>query len=474
MWYAEGMKSKRTFFTALCLICLLLCPLFSRGEEAYIPISTRQELEAIAQNPGGKYRLEADIDLGGAPWTPIAFFGELDGGGHTLLNLYVDTPGTDRRTTIDGNRKKYDTVFAALFSVAEKAFIHDLTLLNAKTVLTTEENCFIAALCGYAKDCTFENVAVSCRNTLNCASVNEGVGGLMGFCYESTVTACTVNAELVFTDTNREVDCESFLGGIYAGGCGRIFDSAVTLRGYASIYGYAHSGGFVGMCKLLSTEFSPRLRNCTSDTIITFFECAPARRAYCDPYIGEDCGKNCYMSGNTTVQFEGREVRQYDIPLLPEMCADPAYREEETLYSCAAMGYTTYTCTSCGYSYTDAYHLPDHRYEAAITAPTCTEEGYTTYTCPGCMDSYVSDQIPPTHTPGAWETETPAQEGLEGKEVKKCLVCGEVLEERTLEPLPTQPPASPAPTSVPEEEAPKKKSWWETLVYYLFFGWIFQ
>lgn len=481
------MKCVIKTLTALSLICLLLCPVLSQGEEAYISITTRQELEAIGENPTGRYRLEADIDLGDAPWEPIPFSGELDGGGHTLLNLQVESTDELIRTTVDGNRLKYDTVFAGLFSVAENASIHDLTLLNAKVTVTTEAHCFIAALCGYAHNCTFENITLSCRNTLNCAGVNEGVGGLMGYCYDSETQNCTVNAQLVFTDTNREVDCESFVGGIYACGCGRIFDSSVTLRGYASIYGYAHSGGFVGMCKLLTKGYTPRLRNCTSDTVITFFECAPARRAYCDPYIGENCGKNCYLAGNATVQYENREVlNDYETLLLPEMCANPTYTIEETPYTCESVGYTTYTCQGCGYSYTDDYHLPDHRYEAAVTAPTCTEEGYTTYTCPTCQKSYLENIVPAAHTPGEWETISEPQPGVEGKEVIRCQVCGEILEGRTLEalPLPIEEPASTA--GVPPQmedskdpdngnkEEPAQRSWWDKLVYYLFFGWLFQ
>ena len=33
----------------------------------------------------------------------------------------------------------------------------------------------------------------------------------------------------------------------------------------------------------------------------------------------------------------------------------------------------------------------DHDYEAKVTAPTCTEDGYTTYTCSECGDSYTAD-----------------------------------------------------------------------------------
>jgi len=51
-----------------------------------IPISTRAELEAIANNLGGTYHLTQDINLAGNEWVPIGddvnpFFGTLDGQG---------------------------------------------------------------------------------------------------------------------------------------------------------------------------------------------------------------------------------------------------------------------------------------------------------------------------------------------------------------------------------------------------------
>ena len=53
-------------------------------------ISTRAELAAIADDPAGTYGLAADIDLGGADWTPIATFtGKLYGRGHVISNLTV-------------------------------------------------------------------------------------------------------------------------------------------------------------------------------------------------------------------------------------------------------------------------------------------------------------------------------------------------------------------------------------------------
>ena len=63
-----------------------------------------------------------------------------------------------------------------------------------------------------------------------------------------------------------------------------------------------------------------------------------------------------------------------------------------TAPTCTEKGYTTYTCSTCGDTYTaDEVAALGHKYDAVITAPTCTEKGYTTHTCSVCNDKYVDD-----------------------------------------------------------------------------------
>ena len=61
--------------------------------------------------------------------------------------------------------------------------------------------------------------------------------------------------------------------------------------------------------------------------------------------------------------------------------------EEET-------GVRTYTCTVCGATRTEEIPKLEHThtYQKAVTAPTCTESGYTTYTC-ACGDVYTADEV---------------------------------------------------------------------------------
>ena len=60
--------------------------------------------------------------------------------------------------------------------------------------------------------------------------------------------------------------------------------------------------------------------------------------------------------------------------------------------TCTTEGYTTYTCSICGDTYTEAIPAAGHDYTSVITAPTCTEDGFTTYTC-HCGDTYVGDNV---------------------------------------------------------------------------------
>jgi rubredoxin len=69
------------------------------------------------------------------------------------------------------------------------------------------------------------------------------------------------------------------------------------------------------------------------------------------------------------------------------------------------MGYTTYTCTGCGYFYQDDFIsklMPEepavpshiHSYTASAVPPTETEQGYTLYVCEVCGDSYKANYTP--------------------------------------------------------------------------------
>jgi len=152
--------------------------------------------------------------------------------------------------------------------------------------------------------------------------------------------------------------------------------------------------------------------------------------------------------------------------------------------TCAAQGFTTYTC-ACEDSYVDDYvnalghdwgawvvtapatedaegvetrvcgrngcgasetrpvgkldHA--HNFVGVTTPPTCTAQGFTTYTCAKDGDSYVGDYVNALgHDWGAWVVTTPATEDEEGVETHVCGRNGcNASETRPVGKLPQQP-----------------------------------
>ena len=468
---------KRFFAAALCALLLLcLCPVAVAEEEpAPVAIASRADMLRIAEDPAGTYELTDDIDMGGEDWVPLAFSGKLNGHGHTLYNLTVTAPGPDSTMTYDGNRKEYDTVFGGLFSVVKDAEIREVNLTNAVIDITTDQHCFLGAVAGYAEHSVVENCAVQTRSHLTLTSINAGLGGLCGFSWESEFLGCTVDAELIFTDTNQDALCEEFIGGVYSCGSGKIENCTVKTRGFSEVYGYCHNGGLIGMFKAVKdSRYRSRVYNTTADTVISFFEITPSRRAYCSPTIGEDTLRACARDRMYVAHYEHYESRT-PVRLSPEKCEEPQYTDEITPGDCTNWGYTTHTCAGCGYTYRDSYTPPVHKYAAPeiTTKPTCTEEGEQIYRCTLCAHSYT-EPVPATghnyeetdtaptctengekvfvcancgdrytesipalgHVPGEWTVAKAAQVNVPGEEQKVCTTCGQVLERREIPALP--------------------------------------
>ena len=129
--------------------------------------------------------------------------------------------------------------------------------------------------------------------------------------------------------------------------------------------------------------------------------------------------------------------------------------------TCAGEGVEEYRCTRCGYHRLDAIsaegHVPGsaatctepqlctrcgavlekalgHDYKSEVTAPTCTEMGYTINTCTRCGDTNKSNYTEPAgHKPGDWIIDKEPTTDSEGSKHRECEVCGEKLEEETIE-----------------------------------------
>ncbi|MEG1524803.1 MAG: Ig-like domain-containing protein [Clostridia bacterium] len=405
----------------LCIGLLLYggCPALAAAGagQSEIEIYDRAGLAAMAANPEGSYRLMADIDLQDIPWEPMNFHGTFEGGGHTLYNLVIERPNATPDKTFDGNHKGYSTYFAGLFANAKNAIIRNLNLLNVDIHITTDQNCFAAGIAGYTANTEISGCSVVGRIYLAMTNRMCGIAGIAGYGH-GTIFDSSVDVTLTLVDGNEAIKCEEFLGGVLACGYTDIDHCTVLLNGYASVHGYVHNGGLVGMDHIHPKDLNHRgyVKNCSVDATISFFEHSDDRRAYCRPYIGERLNKMAVLSKNTTIHFISNESTIYDRPLLPETCSNPQYDEVVTQPTCTAFGYTTYTCQTCGYAYLDKYTAPAHLAGdwEIVQQATYRVDGYRHRTCQFCGE-LLEDETLPTLIPVASCTLDPARLQLENK-----------------------------------------------------------
>lgn len=380
----------------LCLLlALMLLPVYAfatqtETEPENVPVTeiyTPADLAAMADNPEGSFLLMNDLDMTGIDWKPVDFAGSFDGAGHAILNLTLSELGDTTAVTYDGNLKSYDTRFCGMFGTLMNAEVKNLNLINVRGLTVCDEPVFLGGLAGYAEYSTITDCTLSGTLELRAHDRQFGVGGMVGF-GSGAVNDCTLDVTLICTDTDDTTRDEQFMGGVYATGFMDVNRCTVNIQGYSSEYGYAHNGGVTGMWMQL--PFGRNLKgSITFNTVngfIYFFEKNTNRRAYCAGIVGEHMASTYALHDNQPAGFERREDRTYAAELRPEMCDDPTYTEVVTESECETYGFTTYTCDSCGYTYTDHYTLPEHHFDnwTVKQAPTETEEGVEVGTCRGC------------------------------------------------------------------------------------------
>ena len=376
-------------------------------EDTRIHISTPEQLLAMREDPSASYILDDDIDMKDVEWTPFSFHGVLNGSGHAILNLHVSTLGDAVYTTYDGNFKEYDTKFAGMFDAATGATIKNLTLLGMSADVDADESCFVGSIAGYTENTRITNCTIEeARISLKVNAPMFGVAGLVGYgC--GKVKDCTINTTLVCVDKNAAERDEQYMGGVFGAGYLDVDDCKVTVHGYDSDHGYVHNGGVVGMYIFypnLNIGYKGSLTGISVDGKITFFEDNTNRRAYCEPIFGEVMIWEFDYAGNSET-FTRDEVFDYSKDLYPDMCENPTYTTEVTVGDCDNFGYTTYTCTECGYSYKADYTLHVHVFDEGMvkTEPTVESEGVKVYTCENC--GYTKEESIPKLEPEPEEPE---------------------------------------------------------------------
>ncbi len=397
-------------------LCLLLClPMGVSAQEGEVEIYTAQDLLAIEGDPSASYILMNDIDMAGISWPCPEFSGKLNGNGHAILNLTIDSPGDAVEKVYDGNRKGYDAQFAGLFSAMKNARVENLSLVNLRSTITADTPFFLGAVAGAAWESEIENCTVSATLELRAHDRIFGVGGVVGY-GSGLVKGCNVDVTLICTDTGKDTLDEQFLGGVLANGFMDVRSCNVRLDAYASEYGYAHTGGIVGMYFQwpFDHEHYGRILYNTVEGKITFFECNSDRRAYCKAVIGEPVANLWGEDHNKTENFRRDERKEYDKELRPHMCENGAFTQQEVAASCESFGYSQLTC-ACGYSYRDNYTLKAHSYGPwqVIAEPTAQAPGKSQAVCAVCgaqtarQDPYTPPETAPETTPETTAQTTP-------------------------------------------------------------------
>lgn len=356
-------------FSMAAVVAAFLPAHTARADEV-IKIYEAADLEQLRTNPSGSFILMNDIDMKDVKWTPAYFNGKLDGDGHAIMNLEVTDVTTDTKQSVDGNMKKYDTVFSGFFGIVEDAQIKNLSLLGTKVDVTVEKDAFLALLAGYTYNTKIDNCTIEGTASLTVTGKMFGVGGAVGFGGKTEITNTTLDVTLINIDVDATTRDEQFLGGIYGNGYIDVDKCTVKLDGYTSDHGYVHDGGVTGMYIVYDIdpdEHHGFITNTkvTTDSAIHFFEDNTSRRAYCRTYVGETMHWVYDVAGNAGPEEEqgkyvgkwrtsmADEKFEYDKNLLPHDCVNPTYSSSEV--TDGDYKYSLFKCSACDYTYKGDY-----------------------------------------------------------------------------------------------------------------------
>ena len=191
------------------------------------------------------YTLEADIDLGGLPWSPIGktsvspFAGYFDGKGHTISGISV-------------SEESDVYAYYGLFGCLSDATVRNLTV--AGEIFCTERTALVGGLAGAAVgNTTIENCAT---NVLISAEAGASVGGMVGFCRKSDdigyawidntvrLVGCVNVGAIVQNGEDKDPFSQGRVGGLigYSKNCVQ-FENCVNL---GNIYGANVAAGICG------------------------------------------------------------------------------------------------------------------------------------------------------------------------------------------------------------------------------------
>lgn len=144
-----------------------------------------------------------------------------------------------------------------------------------------------------------------------------------------------------------------------------------------------------------------------------------------------DMGTAAYYKVRAYKTIKGKKVYSSYSKVVSATALSHSYGAPATLVNatCTSGGSQSYTCTYCGYSYTQVTPAVPHSYVQNVVAPTCGADGYTLNVCLSCKDTFKSNITPATgnHTYSRAVTLTPATCTTNGTQAQTCTVCGKIV-----------------------------------------------
>ena len=102
--------------------------------------------------------------------------------------------------------------------------------------------------------------------------------------------------------------------------------------------------------------------------------------------------------------------------------------------TCSAEGIKTFTCSSCGDTYTEKIAKKEHVIKTIGSDATCTTDGFSYSVCANCGITLGAPVLVPAtgHKTGEWVVTKAPQCAVDGKEELRCTECNELLDSRVI------------------------------------------
>ena len=301
----------------------------------YVPISSRAELEAIANNLSGKYYLTNDIDLGNEEWVPIGsttpnvyntskfFRGIFDGQGYVISNLKITNGVQSTEIGLFGVVSAMD---ASIISIKNVGVSGQITVTAVTENGWRDIGGLVGGLVGYVYWYGhIENCFSQVNIDVNVADGNGNcvIGGLVGRLDATSNTSSISNS---FYDGNIEVSGLEVSGyGVISGGlCGSTGVSSSARPSFVTVQKCYNSGNISVITSTLSLAGNMGILGGIiggSGTTLSLLECyntgnienTSKSSAYTTALTGGLVGshsdnnfnldidiKNCFNTGNVT------------------------------------------------------------------------------------------------------------------------------------------------------------------------------